>query len=131
MRIIVRNHCCLRAAALGGFLQTKAARPINRHEQESVAKAGAVEAEAAFPGGASQGICCQSHRVFRGGRFWRRNARPGTPARRDTTAAILLLSEQGGPDQVSLSHGLSRSARNRLGEAAGRSLPSAAGSAAG
>src|SRR5665213_1327245 len=113
MDTTVRNPCCFIAADMAGL----------PHDQEGPAQAGSCEAETAVAGRSPQGVCCQGDRILRRGGSWRRDPRSGAPSRRDPTAIVSLLSEQGRPDQGSLPQGLFGTARYRLGEVAGRPVP--------
>src|SRR5579863_99148 len=120
MPITGRSRFCLYAAATGGFVASMMFRWPRSHEQDGFAQARARQTETAVAGRPAQGIRRESDRVFLGGRIWRRHARTGAPVRGDPAAVVSLFSEQGRSDQGSLSHGLSRAAREWMGEAARR-----------
>src|SRR5689334_16427198 len=117
-----RSRFCLRAADTGGFSLSMTLQWLRGHEQEGPTKACEDQAKAAVARRPAQGICHQSYRVLRRRRIWRRHARTGATAWRDPTAALPIFSQQGRFDKGSLSHGLSRTVRYRLGEIARRSL---------
>ena len=113
---------CARRLTAGFSSLTTTSGPAARHERKALPKRIRRQAEAAFAGRSPQGVRRQGDRILRRRRLWRRHPRSGAPARRHPAAVVSLLSEQGRSDQGSLSHGLSRAARYRLGEAVVRPL---------
>src|ERR1700730_6415522 len=123
MRTSGKRPCCLLAAVTEPFSPTTFLGPKGPNDKESIPHARACQAEAAIAGRSPQGGRCQGDRILLRGRIGGRDSRSGAAARRHSAAAVSLLSEQGRPDQGGLSDCLSRAARYRLGEAAGRPLP--------
>src|SRR3984893_17566535 len=131
MRTSGKRPCCLLAAVTEPFSPTTFLGPKGPNDKESIPHARSCQAEAAIAGRPPQGVRCQGDRILLGRRIWGRDPRSGAAARRHPAATVSLLSEQGRADQGGLSDRLSRAARYRLGEAAGRPLPANSRSAAG